>query len=92
MRDIIELWLIVEANFERIYDGLKYKQGLCNVLHVLFEEDKISYDEKLSLKMQIYKYQKARGRGLEVYAWIDPLARKPRRMFIHKQILKELRK
>ena len=41
--------------------------------------------------MDIYFYKKARNRELMMYAWDDPLARKPRKMFIKKQILKAIK-
>ena len=92
-RSKLELWLIVEQNFERIYDGFTDQKGLCNVLNFLCLSDNlISWLELISLKMILNDYK--RSRNIEIfntYIW-EKDARKPRRMFIQKQILKEIRK
>ena len=91
IRSKLDLWLIVEWHFDTIYDTLYRRQGLCNVLNRLWEDEIITYNEMLALKMDIYFYKKARNRELMMYAWDDPLARKPRKMFIKKQILKAIK-
>ena len=91
-RSIFELWLIVQSNFERIYDGFKEQKGLCNVINVLLNEDLITWSETLILKRIINNYKKARNIDIfTLYIWPKD-ARKPRRLFIQNQILKEIRK
>ena len=92
-RTLLELWLIVEANFERIYNSFFDQKGLCNVFHVLEQEGEINWREALTLKMIINAYRFKRINTLipPMYIW-NKDARKPRRLFIQKQILKEIRK
>lgn len=92
-RSKLELWLIVERNFNRIYDGFTDQKGLCNVVNFLcLSENLISWSELVILKRTINEYKKARNIPFfgDPYIW-DKEARKPRRMFIQNQILKELR-
>ena len=91
-RSIFELWLIVQSNFERIYDGFKEQKGLCNVINVLLDEDLITWSETLILKRIINDYKKTRNIDIfTLYIWPKD-ERKPRRLFIQKQILQEIRK
>ena len=94
VRSDLELWLIVEQNFDEIYDMLiekKSYQGLCNVINVLCNNNLITVMEAKHLKNVISKYKEQRNINiLEIYIW-KPLDRKPRRMFIQKQILKAIR-
>ena len=90
-RSKLELWLIVERNFNRIYDGFTDQKGLCNVVNFLYLSEIISWSELVILKRTINEYKKARKIPFfDQYIW-DKEARKPRRMFIQKQILKEIR-
>lgn len=90
-RSIFELWLIVQSNFERIYDGFKEQKGLCNVINVLESENLLTWSEAIELKNIIRVYKEKRVSFIEPYIWPKD-ERKPRRLFIHKQILKEIRK
>lgn len=90
-RSNLELWLIVEENFNRIYDGFKEQKGLCNVLYVLNSEGLLTWREMAILKKVIREYGKIRKFSIfgDPYYW-DREARKPRRKFIQKQILKAI--
>ena len=88
---IFELWLIVQSNFERIYDGFKEQKGLCNVINVLESENLLTWSEAIELKNIIRVYKEKRVSFIEPYIWPKD-ERKPRRLFIQKQILKEIRK
>ena len=90
-RSIFELWLIVQSNFERIYDGFKEQKGLCNVINVLESENLLTWSEAIELKNIIRVYKEKRVSFIEPYIWPKD-ERKPRRLFIQKQILKEIRK
>lgn len=91
MRDTFELWLIVEAEFNAKFAELPiYGRGLCNIINILFETDKINLVECSALKNTINDYKAARGRALEAFAW-ERGAVKPRRLFIHKQLMKAIR-
>ena len=94
MRSNLDLWLIVEKNFDEIYDMLiekKSYQGLCNVINVLCNNNLITVEEAKHLKIIISKYKDQRNIYiLEIYIW-KPLDKKPRRMFIQKQILKAIK-
>ena len=91
-RSNFELWLIVQSNFERIYDTLNENKGLCNVINILaMQEFLITWSELIILKRIINDYKKKRGKMLDAYIW-EKDARKPRRLFVHRQILKEIRK
>lgn len=93
IRSDLELWLIVEQNFEKNYDQLTKSthQGLCNVINILCDDYLITVMEAKHLKNVISKYKEQRNVNiLEIYIW-KPLDRKPRRMFIQKQILKAIR-
>ena len=89
-RSIFELWLIVQSNFERIYDGFKEQKGLCNVINVLESENLLTWSEAIELKNIIRVYKEKRVSFIEPYIWPKD-ERKPRRLFIQKQILKEIR-
>lgn len=90
MRTNFELWLIVEQNFDCLFDGC-----LCDILVDLEADEIISNDEYKHLKLIIEDYGFQRGfiryKGQNgVYYWkINHI--KPRRMFIQKQILKSIR-
>lgn len=90
-RSKLELWLIVERNFNRIYDGFKEQKGLCNVINVLESENLLTWSEAIELKNIIRVYKEKRVSFIEPYIWPKD-ERKPRRLFIQKQILKEIRK
>ena len=93
VRSNFELWLIVQSNFERIYDSFGSEKGVCNVVNVLCtNEELITWDELVILKKIINDYKRARNIGLfeNPYIW-DKHARKPRRLFIHRQILKAIK-
>ena len=90
-RSIFELWLIVQSNFERIYDGFKEQKGLCNVINVLESENLLTWSEAIELKNIIRVYKEKRVSFIEPYIWPKD-ERKPRRLFIQNQILKEIRK
>ena len=93
MRSNLDLWLIVQKYFEEVYDKLTIKanQGLCNVINVLCNNNLITVIEAKHLKNVISKYKEQRNVNiLQMYIW-KPLDRKPRRMFIQKQILKAIR-
>ena len=90
-RSIFELWLIVQSNFEPIYDGFKEQKGLCNVINVLESENLLTWSEAIELKNIIRVYKEKRVSFIEPYIWPKD-ERKPRRLFIQKQILKEIRK
>lgn len=93
IRTDLELWLIVEENFNRIYDSFKDNKGLCNVLNQLcIRENKIFWAELVWLKKVIQNYKKSRNIDFcQIYFW-DKDAKKPRQMFIQKQILKAINK
>ena len=89
-RSKLELWLIVERNFNRIYDGFTDQKGLCNVINVLKSENLLTWSEAIELKNIIRVYKEKRVSFIEPYIWPKD-ERKPRRLFIQKQILKEIR-
>lgn len=89
-RSIFELWLIVQSNFERIYDGFTDQKGICNVINVLESENLLTWSEAIELKNIIRVYKEKRVSFIEPYIWPKD-ERKPRRLFIQKQILKEIR-
>ena len=90
-RSKLELWLIVERNFNRIYDGFTDQKGICNVINVLESENLLTWSEAIELKNIIRVYKEKRVSFIEPYIWPKD-ERKPRRLFIQKQILKEIRK
>ena len=90
-RSKLELWLIVERNFNRIYDGFTDQKGLCNVINVLESENLLTWSEAIELKNIIRVYKEKRVSFIEPYIWPKD-ERKPRRLFIQNQILKEIRK
>ena len=88
----LKLWLIVEENFDKIFDDLRPEfRGLCNVVNVLYEKNLIGLIGKKTLKNTINQYSKSRGRELRTYVW-NVGEKKPRKLFIQKQILKEIRR
>lgn len=89
-RSKLELWLIVERNFNRIYDGFTDQKGICNVINVLESENLLTWSEAIELKNIIRVYKEKRVSFIEPYIWPKD-ERKPRRLFIQKQILKEIR-
>lgn len=86
MRTDFELWLIVEQNFDE-----HFTLGLCTYLDTLNNIGKINVLEKSRLITIINKYGISRfGWDKDVFFWIKG-HKKPRRMFIQKQILKIIR-
>lgn len=88
VRTNLELWLIVEENFDK-----HFSTGLCRVFFKLMSDDIINSDEHCVLYNLIQDYKKSRfycRKYGPFYLWEKGHA-KPRRMFIQKQILKELR-
>lgn len=66
----LKLWLIVEENFDKIFDDLRPEfRGLCNVINVLYEKNLVGLIGKKTLKNTINKYAKSRGRQLRTYVW-----------------------
>ena len=101
VRSALELWLIVEENFDmfflknyRIYLEYKHIDCLCNLLDCLFLEKIINFYELVFLSSVLKDYGKKRFKtsNIRVKAFWRLGEKKPRRMFIQKQILKELRK
>ena len=92
-RSKLELWLIVEENFNNLFD-----KGLCSVLTRLWIEKRlINEKEYHKLKKILHDYGINRFdilslKNIETRYWWEKRAAKPRRMFIQKQILKEIRK
>lgn len=84
-RSLLELWLIVEAEFIN-----RFEFGLCGLIEELREKQILTNPEARALMDELTKYQRARGREMWLYTWRAG-HRKPRRMFIQNQILKELR-
>lgn len=90
MRDTFELWLIIEAEFDRFF-----KKCLCETLRDIYEADIITRKEQIFLCDVIREYAKKRykfdyQRQFADYVW-KVGEKKPRRMFIQKQILKAIR-
>lgn len=88
MRTNLELWLIVEQNFDELF-----YVGLCSLLFFLIGKDIINKSEYDILKKIINEYKDNRfyfRKDEDFYFW-EKGHEKPRRMFIQKQILKELR-
>lgn len=89
MRADFELWLIVEQNFD-----MYFHNGICETLIMLEMRGIISAMEKSHLQSQIKEYANARFyyskyiRGN--YFW-KMGEKKPRRIFIQKQILKSIK-
>lgn len=93
MRTDLELWLIVEQNFDEYF-----KRCLCDTIRLMYESDLLTYKEDLYLRNIIYEYGKRRFFNRPV---LDPFThfdliwkrwhKKPRKMFIQKQILKLIR-
>lgn len=81
----LELWLIVEENFDKFYNT-----GLCGVVHYIFMEGLISTSEERFLYNCIYAYSYERW-GFEKFYFWKPHQPKPRKLFIQKQILKYIR-
>ena len=90
MRTNLELWLIVEQNFDILFDGC-----ICDILLDLKDDKLISDEEYQHLKSIMQEYGLKRGflRNKEqngVYFW-KAYHKKPRKKFIHRQILKAIR-
>lgn len=89
MRTNFELWLIVEQNFDEYFHN-----GICETLIILEMRGIISTMERNYLQSEINEYGNARFyyskyiRGN--YFW-KMREKKPRRIFIHRQILKAIR-
>ena len=91
MRSNLELWLIVEENFDELFeDGC-----LCDILVDLECDSIISNDEfkhlisiiqEYGFKRKFIRYYGQKG----IYYW-KVGHKKPRKMFIQKQILKAIR-
>lgn len=86
MRSHLELWLIVEENFDNYFCT-----GICRVLARLLDDDEITVQEYNFLMNTLYRYGLKRWRLDKFYLWTAG-DKKPRKMFIQKQILKEIRK
>lgn len=90
MRDTFELWLIIEAEFDRFFN-----RSLCETISDIYEAGIISRSEQLVLCDIIREYAKKRykfdyQRQFADFIW-TAWEKKPRRMFIQKQILKAIR-
>ena len=93
MRTDFELWLIVEQNFDEYF-----KRCLCDTIRSLYESEIITRAEDIHLRNIIYEYGKRRFFNRPI---LDPFTpyeliwkrwrKKPRKMFIQKQILKIIR-
>ena len=93
MRTDFELWLIVEQNFDEYF-----KRCLCDTIRSLYESKIITRAEDIHLRNIIYEYGKRRFFNRPI---LDPFTpyeliwkrwqKKPRKMFIQKQILKLIR-
>ena len=78
----LKLWLIVEENFDKIFDDLRPEfRGLCNVVNVLYEKNIVGLIGKKTLKNKINQYARSRGRKLRTYVW-NVGEKKPRKLFI----------
>lgn len=85
IRTPLELWLIVEQNFNSLFH-----LGLCNVIANLRACGEITLKEERFLSMEIVLYGQIRKLNAIGYIWTVG-HEKPRRMFIQKQILKAIR-
>lgn len=89
MRTDFELWLIVEQNFDKYF-----KNGICETLLNLIYRNLISVQERDYLISKIDEYGKSRFYyslyKKANYFW-EMGEKKPRKMFIQKQILKSIR-
>ena len=91
MRTDLELWLIVEENFEEYFE-----RGLCLTISKMYEMFIITKNELNRLLEIINEYAKNKFGGdpnydiRYSYLWKQKEA-KPRRLFIQKQILKLIR-
>lgn len=93
MRTNLELWLIVEQNFDEYF-----VIGLCDTIRNLYKNELLTREEELHLRNIIYQYGKRRfshRKGLNAFTYYELIWRKnekkPRRMFIQNQILKLIR-
>lgn len=85
VRTPLELWLIVEANFDKLF-----RFGLCSVCRQLHENCVIDDKEYIYLVEEISAYTFRRYGRIPIFTWIAG-ERKPRKSFIQKQILKQIR-
>lgn len=86
MRTIFELWLIVEQNFEEYFDYC-----LCDTIVNIYKEGLITDLEKENLKHIVAEYGWRRFKKRRDSLLWEENCKKPRRMFIQKQILKIIR-
>lgn len=85
IREPLELWLIVEANFDYFFSS-----GLCGVIRSVVLTDRMTKDEGNYLVSVLNDYRNEKN-NFDLYIWRESFAY-PRKMFIQKQIIKELRK
>ena len=88
MRTNLELWLIVEQYFDELFNV-----GLCSLLFFLIGKDIINKSEYDILKKIINEYKDNRfyfRKDEDFYFW-EKGHKKPRKMFIQKQILKSIK-
>lgn len=85
-RPLLELWLIVEENFDALFT-----HGLCGVIYKIRLSGQFNMREENILCMIVDRYITNDLGLMALYGW--PLGEKePRIQFIQEQILKELRK
>lgn len=88
MRTPLELWLIVEENFDRYF-----RTSLCDMINVLEFDGVISIHENYDLLMIIKTYGENRFGKDSYYSYLwEKFNKKSRKMFIQKMIMHELRK
>lgn len=83
-RPLLELWLIVEENFDELFES-----GICNVIFKLRQKGIFTMqDEKVLIKI-VDHYITDELNIFSVYGWPSG-EKEPRKKFIHDQIMKEL--